>query len=96
MNSLMLQHVPRGKKVFVSTHNHFLLLSSKEERNYPNDSVWICDLCKVYSSSYVYSFLCQQCNYDACLNCFKEKFVIREEKKENKGKKLNNECCNIF
>ena len=91
-----MQHVPRGKKVFVSTHNHFLLLSSKEERNYPNDGVWICDLCKVYSSSYVYSFYCHQCNYDACLNCFKEKFVIREEKKENEGKKENNECCNIF
>ena len=87
INNLMLKHVPPGKKVYVINHEHPLLLSSKEERNYPPDSVWFCDICKVRSSDYVYSLHCKKCGYDVCLKCYKENFKIVQEK---------NCCCIIF
>lgn len=86
VNNKMLEHVPKGKKIYVKFHQHPLLLSSKEERNYPG-YYWICDICKFNASNYVYSFNCKKCTYDVCLNCCEKNFQIREEE----GK-----CCIIY
>ena len=86
VNNMMLKHVPKGKKVYVSQHPHFLLLNSEQERNYPYDGTWICDICKVDASSYVLSFHCKECNYDVCLNCYEKNSVIKEDPS----------CCIIY
>ena len=41
VNNKMLQHVSKGKKVFVLQHEHFLLLSGREERNNKELGYWI-------------------------------------------------------
>ena len=79
VNNMMLKHVSKGKKVYVHQHKDFLLLSNKQERNYPEGSYWICDICKVEASEFVYSFHCKKCHFDVCLNCYKQNFVIRKE-----------------
>ena len=59
VNNMMLQHVPKGKKVYVQQHEHYLLLSGKQERNYGEIGYWICNICKADASDYVYSFHCK-------------------------------------
>uniref|UniRef100_UPI002601CC52 Sau3AI family type II restriction endonuclease n=1 Tax=uncultured Methanobrevibacter sp. TaxID=253161 RepID=UPI002601CC52 len=49
---------PKGKKVYVSCHPHYLLLRGKEDRYGGNDYSWICDVCKISYSKYIYSFHC--------------------------------------
>ena len=87
INNKLLDKVPKGKKVYVRNHPHPLLLSNKEERNYPNDS-WICDICKVIFSDYIFSLHCKKCDYDVCLNCFNENY---EERKNDIC-----DCCIIY
>ena len=77
----------KSKKVYVKTHPHFLLLSGEDDRKYPKNSFWICDICKATPSSSVYSFHCKECQYDVCLNCYNKNY---EERKES------NCCCIIF
>ena len=65
----MLEHVPKGKKIYVKFHQHPLLLSSKEERNYPG-YYWICDICKKHFIASVCNFFCIICGWDICDECF--------------------------
>jgi len=76
VNNKMAQHTPKGKKTYVSTHVHYLLLSSKEDRTYDS---WVCDGCKATFSGYIYSFHCKKCNYDLCLLCYEKYFQTRKE-----------------
>ena len=85
-NDLIIKHVPKNKKVYVSVHPHSLLLSGKEERNYGGDDTWLCDICKVIYSGFIYSFFCKKCGYDVCIKCYKKYFQIKEEKS----------CCIIY
>ena len=89
INNKMLEQINniKSKKVYVKTHIHFLLLSGEDDRKYPKDSYWICDICKATPSSSVYSFHCQECEYDVCLNCYIKNHEQREEQKS---------CCRIF
>ena len=87
VNEDMIKRVPKGKKVYVRTHPHYLLLKGKEERYDKTDYVWLCDICKVRASNYVYSFHCKDCGYDVCSRCFGKYMEYREEDKC---------CCNIF
>ena len=84
VNEQMLKKAPKGQKVYVSLHDHFLLLTGKEGRNYKGEG-WLCDICKVHANASVYSFHCKKCGYDVCLKCFGSYFQIRE-----------NECCCII
>ena len=78
VNNNMLQHVPKGKKAYVTTHDHYLLLCSKEERIYREG--WRCDICKAMFCKYIDSFHCKKCQYDLCLKCYEKYFKIKEEK----------------
>jgi serine/threonine protein kinase len=78
VNNNMLQHVPKGKKAYVTTHEHYLLLCSKEERIYREG--WRCDICKASFCKYIDSFHCKKCQYDLCLKCYEKYFKIKEEK----------------
>ena len=85
INNRMLQHVPKGKKAYVSTHDHYLLLSSEKERIYEDG--WRCDICKTSFSKYIDSFHCKKCEYDLCLKCYEKYFKIKKE---------NSCCCFIY
>ena len=87
VNDKMLKKAAKGKKVYVSTHPHYLLLKGKEERYTGKDYSWICDLCKIPACDSVYSFHCKDCGYDVCLKCFEKNFQVRESEKG---------CCVIF
>lgn len=86
VNAKMEQKVQKGKKVYVSTHPHYLLLKGREERYTGNNYSWLCDICKKEACESVYSFHCKECGYDVCLKCFEKNFQIRESEK----------CCVIF
>ena len=88
VNKNMENHVQKGKKVYVIQHQHCLFLSGKDDRYGGKDShySWICDICKVPSNEYVYSFHCKDCGYDVCSRCFSKYFQVREK----------NSCCEIF
>ena len=86
INEQMEQRAPKGKKVYVSCHPHYLLLSGKEDRYEGKNYDWICDVCKASSSENIYSFHCKDCGYDVCSRCFEKKFIIKEDKC----------CCLIF
>ena len=66
INNMMLEKVNniKSKKVYVIVHTHYLLLSGEDERKYPKNSFWICDICKATPSSSVYSFHCQKCKFE--------------------------------
>ena len=87
VNDKMLKKAAKGKKVYVSTHPHYLLLKGKEERYKGKDYSWICDICKIDACDSVYSFHCKDCGYDVCLKCFEKNFQVRESEKG---------CCVIF
>ena len=87
VNDKMLKKAAKGKKVYVSTHPHYLLLKGKEERYKGKDYSWICDICKIHACDSVYSFHCKDCGYDVCLKCFEKNFQVRESEKG---------CCVIF
>ena len=87
VNEDMARRVPKGKKVYVRVHPHYLLLKGKEERYEGKDYEWLCDICKVRACDSVYSFHCKECGYDVCSRCFGKYMEIREEK---------GCCCNIF
>ena len=87
VNDKMIKHVPKGKKVYVTKHPHYLLLSGKEDRYTGKDYSWNCDICKVVACDSVYSFHCKKCGYDVCSDCFETCFEIREKE---------NCCCSIF
>ena len=87
INEKMEKRAPKGKKVYVSCHPHYLLLSGKEDRYEGKDCSWICDVCKISSSKYIYSFHCKKCGYDVCSKCFEKKFIVKEE---------DGCCCLIF
>lgn len=86
VNDKMIEHAPKGKKVYVKTHPHYLLLSGKEDRYNGKDYNWFCDICKIVTCDSLYSFHCKKCEYDVCLKCFEEYFEIRKEKN----------CCCCF
>ena len=86
INNKMLERAPKGKKVYVSRHDHSLKLTSKDERNYDEESNWRCDICLGRFPSDIYSFRCKKCNYNVCLICF-EKYVEVKKKKA---------CCIIY
>ena len=88
VNDKMIEHVSKGKKVYVKTHPHYLLLKGKEERYGGKDYSWFCDICKVSACDSVYSFHCQKCGYDTCLKCFEKNFKVK--------KKCFCCCCFIF
>ena len=87
INEKMEKRAPKGKKVYVSCHPHYLLLSGKEDRYGGKDYSWICDVCKISSSGHVYSFHCKDCGYDVCSKCFEKNFIIKKDK---------DKCCLIF
>ena len=84
----MESHVPKRKKVFVTIHPHYLLLSGKEDRyNGKNEGyIWYCDSCQIKACDSVYSFHCKSCGYDVCSRCF-EKYYDAKKKED---------CCLIF
>ena len=92
VNKKMENHVAKGKKVYVTQHEHCLLLSGKDDRY--KDKVnekdshyrWFCDICKVTFNEYIDSFHCKKCGYDVCSKCFSKYFQVREK----------NICCSIF
>ena len=89
VNDSMSKRAPKGKKVYVSVHPHYLLLKGKEERYNGKDGgdySWICDICKISACDSVYSFHCKDCGYDVCSRCFAKYFVVRE----------SGCCCKIF
>ena len=86
VNDKILKKAAKGKKVYVSTHPHYLLLKGKEERYTGKDYSWICDLCKIPACDSVYSFHCKDCGYDVCSRFFSKYFQVREK----------NCCCYIF
>ena len=81
VNEKMIKHAPKGKKVYVTMHPHYLLLSGKEDRYDGKDYSWHCDICKVSASNSVYSFHCKKCGYDVCSKCFEKYFEVRESGK---------------
>ena len=89
VNKKMLERVNNNKKTKVyvkrNLHIHCLLLSG-EERNYPKEGSWHCDICKVSACLDVYSFHCKACEYDVCYSCYIKNFEIRKE----------DSCCIIF
>ena len=87
VNEKMEKLAPKGKKVYVSCHPHYLLLRGKEDRYGGNDYSWICDVCKISYSKYIYSFHCKDCGYNLCSTCFE---------KELKEKLQDKCCCLIF
>ena len=89
VNDKMLKRVSKGKKVYVTMHPHYLLLSGKEDRykDKGKNYSWLCDICKIYACSSVCSFHCEKCGYDVCYNCFGKYFQEREAEKG---------CCAIF
>ena len=87
VNADMEKRVPKGKKVYVRLHPHYLLLKGKEERYNGTDYVWLCDICKIRASNCVYSFHCKDCGYDVCSRCFGKYLEYRKEE---------GCCCNIF
>jgi len=88
VNDKIKKHAPKGKKVYVTMHPHYLLLSGKEDRYGGKDYSWNCDICKVVACNSVYSFHCKECGYDVCLKCFEKYFQVRESEKGC--------CCFIF
>ena len=87
INEKMEKITPKSKKVYVSCHPHYLLLSGKEDRNGDKDCSWICNECEISSSKYIYSFHCKDCGYDVCSKCFEEKY----------NEKIEDKCsCLIF
>ena len=87
VNDKMSKKAPKGKKVYVTTHPHYLLLKGKEERYKGKNYYWICDICKIRVCESVYSFHCKDCEYDVCLKCFEKNFQVRDSEKG---------CCVIF
>ena len=87
VNNKMLKKAPKGKKVYVLTHPHYLLLKGKEERYTGNNYSWTCDICKIPACESVYSLHCKDCQYDVCLKCYEKNLQVREEEKC---------CCVIF
>ena len=87
VNNIMARRAPKGKKVYVSVHPHYLLLKGKDERYDGKDYIWYCDICKIKSNNSVYSFHCKDCGYDVCSRCFEKYFEIRKEECC---------CCSIF
>ena len=85
VNEKMSIHAKKGKKVYVSVHPHYLLLSGKEDRYNGKDYSWICDVCRIGACDSVYSFHCKDCGYDVCSKCFEKYFEVREKA-----------CCFIF
>ena len=85
VNSNMEKRAPKGKKVYVSVHPHYLLLKGKEERYNGSNYFWICDICKVSACDSVKSFHCKGCGYDVCSRCFEKHFEVRDDC-----------CCCIF
>ena len=81
VNNMIIKQVSKGNKVYILLHDHPLILSGQEERNYGNTGVWICDICKIKSSGSVYSFHCKKCGYDACFKCYKKHFKIKKPSK---------------
>ena len=84
INTEMKKRASKGKKVYVSLHEHYLLLSNKEEREY-EAYYWICDICKNEPNYDIDSFHCKKCGYDVCLTCY-DKYNEKREK----------ECCCII
>jgi serine/threonine protein kinase len=87
VNDKMIKRVPKGKKVYVNKHPHYLLLSGKNDRSTGDNYSWNCDICKVVACDSVYSFHCKKCGYDVCSKCFETYFEIREKE---------DGCCFIF
>ena len=87
INGKMEVRTPKGKKVYVSVHPHYLLLTGKEERQTEKDNGWTCNICKTSACDSVYSFNCKECGYNVCSRCFETHFQVREEKCS---------CCSIF
>ena len=87
INDKMEERTPKGKKVYVSVHPHYLLLTGKEERQTEKDNGWTCNICKTSACDSVYSFNCKDCGYNVCSRCFETHFQVREEKCS---------CCSIF
>ena len=85
VNAQMLQKAKKGKKVYVTTHPHYLLLSGKEDRYNKTGYAWKCDICKIDCCDSVYSFHCKDCGYDVCLKCYEKHFQVRDGC-----------CCYIF
>ena len=87
INNMMLEQVNgnKKKKMYVLSHNHHLFLSNKEDKKF-GDGSWICDICKVGFTGYIYSFRCQACDYDVCLKCYINNKKIKED----------NSCCIIY
>ena len=56
INNCMIKRAAKGKKVYVSRHDHSLKLDIKDERNFDEDSNWRCDICRVSFSGDIYSF----------------------------------------
>ena len=79
VNDLILKSAKKEKKVYVSVHPHYLLISGENERDYGDDGIWTCDVCKVDASGKVYSFHCKICRYDVCLSCYKKFHELREK-----------------
>ena len=92
VNKKMENHVAKGKKVYVTQHEHCLLLSGKDDRykdklnEKDSHYRWFCDICKVTFNEYIDSFHCNKCGYDVCSKCFSKYFQVREK----------NICCSIF
>ena len=86
VNDKMIKHAHKGKKVYVTKHPHYLLLSGKEDRYTGKNYTWNCDICKVDTCDSVYSFHCKKCGYDVCLGCFEKYFQVKEK----------DCCCLIF
>jgi len=86
VNNKMIEKVPQGKKVYVTTHPDYLTLSGKEEKN-SDFNWWTCALCNKEVSDFVYSFSCKKCGYDICLECYEKH--IDNRKKDDCG-------CNII
>ena len=86
VNDNMIKHSHKGKKVYVTKHPHYLILSGKEDRYNGKNYSWDCDICKIVACDSVYSFHCKGCGYDVCSNCFEKYFQIKE----------NCCCCFIF
>jgi serine/threonine protein kinase len=87
VNEKMSKISSKGRKVYVTTHPHYLLLKRKEERYKEKDNSWTCDICQIRACESVYSFHCKDCEYDVCLKCFDKNFEIRGCEKI---------CCIIF
>ena len=87
INEIMEIRTHKRKKVYVSIHPHYLLLTGKEERQTEKNNGWTCNICKASACDSVYSLNCKECGYNVCSRCFEKYFEIREEKCH---------CCCIF